>query len=355
MADINTPILSLKTLNVDDNGASGSHIHLSGVVPGFINSILRAMGIAGSTDLRMNASYLELRTGSAKGQSSWFVPTGSLSSVQGGYRKEFLLLPIAAFLFFASIIGDIAIAAETGNDFSFGFTWIGIIFAIVIPLIYFFTKTLYFEIESGGGMSARIQFKGAINLDKVEQALVVMQALIAKAQFDGDVLIMGKISNLVIPETPVQQVLQQEVLPQTDHPVDEPTLTPLPAVSQTVDAPTPTPLPAVSQAVDDPTPPPLPAASQPVDEPTPTPLPAVSQPVVAPTPVPTTTEVQAGYENDSRFVIYQKITQHGHQIGTFEEFNNKMNVEQSRLAFHSLAIRSNMPIGNWEEFNSKMS
>lgn len=310
MADINTPILSLKTLNVDDNGASGSHIHLSGVVPGFINSILRAMGIAGSTDLRMNASYLELRTGSAKGQSSWFVPTGSLSSVQGGYRKEFLLLPIAAFLFFASIIGDIAIAAETGNDFSFGFTWIGIIFAIVIPLIYFFTKTLYFEIESGGGMSARIQFKGAINLDKVEQALVVMQALIAKAQFDGDVLIMGKISNLVIPETPVQQVLQQEVLPQTDHPVDEPTLTPLPAVSQ---------------------------------------------PVVAPTPVPTTTEVQAGYENDSRFVIYQKITQHGHQIGTFEEFNNKMNVEQSRLAFHSLAIRSNMPIGNWEEFNSKMS
>ena len=75
---------------------------------------------------------------------------------------------------------------------------------------------MYFEIESGGGMSARIQFKGAINLDNVERALVVMQALIAKAQFDGDVVVMGKISNVVIPETPVQQIQQQEVLPQTE-------------------------------------------------------------------------------------------------------------------------------------------
>jgi len=216
MADINTPILSLKTLEVDETGANGSHVHLKGVVPGFINSILRVMGIAGSTDLRMNASYLELRTGSAKGQSSWFVPTGSLSSVQGGYRKEFILLPMAVFLFFASIIGDIALAGQSSDGFSFMFTWLGLIFAIVLPLIYFFTKTMYFEIESGGGMSARIQFKGAINLDNVEQALVVMQALIAKAQFDGDVVVMGKISNVVIPETPIQEIPQQEFLPQSE-------------------------------------------------------------------------------------------------------------------------------------------
>ena len=216
MADINTPILNLKTLEVDETGANGSHIHLKGVVPGFINSILRAMGIAGSTDLRMNASYLELRTGSAKGQSSWFVPTGSLSSVQGGYRKEFILLPMAAVLFVLSFIVDIVIAGQSYDGFSLLFTWLGLIFAIVLPLIYFFTKTMYFEIESGGGISARIQFKGAVNLDKVENALVVMQALIAKAQFDGDVVVMGKISNVVIPETPVQQIQQQEVLPQTE-------------------------------------------------------------------------------------------------------------------------------------------
>ena len=217
MADIKTPILSLKTLDVDETGANGSHIHLKGVVPGFINSILRVMGIAGSTDLRINESYLELRTGSAKGQSSWFVPTGSLSSIQGGYRKEFILLPMAVLLFCASIIGDIALAGQTNDDFSFAFTWIGLIFAIILPLIYFFTKTMYFEIESGGGMSARIQFKGAINLDNVEQALVVMQALIAKAQFDGDVVVMGKISNVVIPDTPIQQIQQQEeALPQTE-------------------------------------------------------------------------------------------------------------------------------------------
>ena len=216
MADIKTPILSLKTLDVDETGANGTHIHLKGVVPGFINSILRVMGIAGSTDLRINESYLELRTGSAKGQSSWFVPTGSLSSIQGGYRKEFILLPMAVLLFCASIIGDIALAGQTNDDFSFAFTWIGLIFAIILPLIYFFTKTMYFEIESGGGMSVRIQFKGAINLDNVEQALVVMQALIAKAQFDGDVVVMGKISNVVIPETPIQEIPQQEFLPQSE-------------------------------------------------------------------------------------------------------------------------------------------
>jgi hypothetical protein len=46
MADINTPILGLKTLEVNEDGANGSHVHLKGVVPGFINSILRLMGIA---------------------------------------------------------------------------------------------------------------------------------------------------------------------------------------------------------------------------------------------------------------------------------------------------------------------
>jgi hypothetical protein len=130
----------------------------------------------------MNASYLELRTGNAKGQSSWFVPTGSLSSVQGGYRKEFFLLPMAAILFILSIIGDIVLAGQMSDGFSLIFTWLGLIFLIILSLIYFFTKTMYFEIESGGGMSARIQFKGSINLDNVEHALVVMQALIAKAQ-----------------------------------------------------------------------------------------------------------------------------------------------------------------------------
>ena len=104
MADITTPVLNLKSLEIDETGDSGVNIHLSGVAPGIINSILRLMKITGTTDLRMNASYLELRSGSASGQRSWFVPTGSLSSVQGGYRKDISAIFIGILLFFASLI-----------------------------------------------------------------------------------------------------------------------------------------------------------------------------------------------------------------------------------------------------------
>ena len=200
MADIKTPVLSLNSLEIDENGTSGTFIHLSGVVPGLINSILRFMGINGSTDLRMNASYLEMRTGNAKGQSSWFVPTGSLSSIQGGYQKDFGLLIMAVTTFIIAFIIDVFLAMEDGS-FGFGvFTAIGFVFAIIMVIIYVFTKTMYFEIESGGGMSARIQFKGAIDINDVERALLIMQALIAKAQYDGEVIVMGKLATMAIPK-----------------------------------------------------------------------------------------------------------------------------------------------------------
>ena len=192
MADINTPVLSLKSLNIDETGDSGTFIHLKGVVPGIINSILRFMGINGSTDLKMNASYLEIDTGNARGQSSWFVPTGSLSSVQGGYRKDFGLVIMAAITFILALILDVFLAMEDGT-FGFGvFTSIGVVFAIIMILIYVFTKTMYFEIESGGGMTARIQFQGSIDIKEVMRALLVMQSLVAKAQYNGEVILMDK-------------------------------------------------------------------------------------------------------------------------------------------------------------------
>ena len=207
MADIKTPVLDLKSLEIDENGTSGTFIHLSGVVPGLINSILRFMGINGSTDLRMNASYLEMRTGNARGQSSWFVPTGSLSSIQGGYQKDFGLLIMAAITFIIAFIIDVFLAMEDSGSFGFGvFTAIGFVFAIIMVIIYVFTKTMYFEIESGGGMSARIQFSGAIDINEVERALLVMQTLIAKAQYDGEVIVMGKLATMVVPK---EQILIQ--------------------------------------------------------------------------------------------------------------------------------------------------
>jgi len=206
MADINTPVLSLKSLNVDENGDSGTFIHIRGVVPGIINSILRFMGINGSTELKMNASYLEMRTGNARGQSSWFVPTGSLSSVQGGYRKDFILVIMAAITFILALVFDVFLAMEDGA-FGFGiFTSIGLVFAIIMILIYVFTKTMYFEIESGGGMTARIQFQGSIEIKEVMRALLVMQSLVTKAQYNGEVVLMdNQETKAVLEERPSTQ------------------------------------------------------------------------------------------------------------------------------------------------------
>lgn len=223
MADINTPVLSLKTLDVDEHGDSGAFIHLRGVVPGFINSILRLMGINGSTNLRMNASYLEMKTGNARGQSSWFVPTGSLSSVQGGYRKDFGLVIMAVFTFIIALILDVFLAMEDGT-FGFGvFTSIGVIFAIIMILIYVFTKTMYFEIESGGGMTARIQFQGSIDIKEVMRALVVMQSLVAKAQYNGEVILMGNLeTKAALEERPsTQDEIGSQAQTESVEPADE--------------------------------------------------------------------------------------------------------------------------------------
>ena len=216
MADINTPILTLKSLNVDESGDSGTFIHLRGVVPGIINSILRFMGINGSTNLKMNASYLEMRTGNARGQSSWFVPTGSLSSVQGGYRKDFGLVIMAAITFIFALILDVFLAMEDGT-FGFGvFTSIGVIFAIIMILIYVFTKTMYFEIESGGGMTARIQFQGSIEINEVMRALLVMQSLVAKAQYSGEVVLMRKQKTI----TASEEQLSSQVVPDSQAKIE---------------------------------------------------------------------------------------------------------------------------------------
>jgi hypothetical protein len=52
--------------------------------------------------------------------------------------------------------------------------------------------------------------------------------------------------------------------------------------------------------------------------------------------------------------LYQTITSHGHNIGTLEEFAEKMKSEQSRWSFYSHAMEQNIPLGTWEDFEAKM-
>jgi hypothetical protein len=58
--------------------------------------------------------------------------------------------------------------------------------------------------------------------------------------------------------------------------------------------------------------------------------------------------------NPSQVKLYQTITSHGHNIGTLEEFAEKMKSEQSRWSFYSHAMEQNIPLGAWEDFEAKM-
>ena len=64
---------------------------------------------------------------------------------------------------------------------------------------------------------------------------------------------------------------------------------------------------------------------------------------------------QSNLPHPSRIAIYQKFTELGFNIGSFEDFNEKMKNQKGRWNFYSMATGANMPIGTWEEFNLKMS
>ena len=52
--------------------------------------------------------------------------------------------------------------------------------------------------------------------------------------------------------------------------------------------------------------------------------------------------------------LFDLLTNRGHNIGSFEHFEEKMNTEEGRRTFYVHAQSSSIPIGNWDEFNSKI-
>ena len=332
MPDIKTPVLNLHSLNVNEETTAEATVHFKGVAPGALSSLLRAMGIAGSTDLRINASYLELKSGSVNGEGRWFVPTGSLSSIQGGYRKEFALLPMSLFIFILGVIGDVFISFDENRVFVL-FTYITLFFAIVLLLIYYFTKTMFIEIESGGGMSARIQFKGALSGAELEHALDVMQGVIAKAQSGEELILMAypTISNEVI-QSPAATVQQ---------PVAQVNTQSAPAPAATVQQP-------VAQVNTQSEP--AATVQQPVAQVNTQLEPAatVQQPVAQ-------VNTQPNMMNISpRMRLYTQCVKNGIEIGTFEQFDEAMNHPERRLKFYQQAFSNNINLGTFEDFELKI-
>ncbi len=86
-----------------------------------------------------------------------------------------------------------------------------------------------------------------------------------------------------------------------------------------------------------------PAAPHQVETNIPTPLPTPPAPTVFQIPPST-----------PRRRLFDLLTNRGHNIGSFEHFDEKMNTEEGRRTFYAHAQSSNLPIGNWDEFNSKI-
>lgn len=68
-----------------------------------------------------------------------------------------------------------------------------------------------------------------------------------------------------------------------------------------------------------------------------------------------TTPKPTNSPNPSQVAIFEKISELGHNIGTFDDFKSKMQSEESRWTFYNKAKELGMPIGDWHEFNSKMA
>lgn len=314
MTDIKTPVLNLHSLGVDEDATEGAIVHFKGVAPGAMASILRAMGIAGSTDLRINASYLELKSGSASGQSNWFVPTGSLSSIQGGYQKEFALLVMSPFIFILGVLGDIFISIDQ-DEFFVLFTYITLFLAIVLLLIYYFTKTMFIEIESGGGMSARVQFKGALSGPDLERALNVMQGVIARAQSDEELTLM--VDSTTMPEDIESPPYGKNETSHAEEPIQTKPVAPIQQVAEKRSTHS-------------------------------------AQLVTAQQPEEHGNEQSKSTEESPRVRLYAQCVKNGIEIGTFEQFDWAMNDSERRVKFYQQALANNIYLGSFEEFELKI-
>lgn len=329
MTDIKTPVLNLHSLGVDEDATEGAIVHFKGVAPGAMASILRAMGIAGSTDLRINASYLELKSGSASGQSNWFVPTGSLSSIQGGYQKEFALLVMSPFIFILGVLGDIFISIDQ-DEFFVLFTYITLFLAIVLLLIYYFTKTMFIEIESGGGMSARVQFKGALSGPDLERALNVMQGVIARAQSDEELTLM--VDSTTMPEDIESPPYGKN---ETSHAEDPIHIKPVAPIKQAEEPIQTKPVAPIQQV----------AEKRSTHS---------AQLVTAQQPEEHGNEQSKSTEESPRVRLYAQCVKNGIEIGTFEQFDWAMNDSERRVKFYQQALANNIYLGSFEEFELKI-
>jgi len=304
----------LKTFQIDQTGQTGAHIFIEARQPGIFAFILNLIGLDPTAQLKVTKGAVSFRATSLTGMTETSTSLTQIGSFQGGYSKPIGYLVLALVVPIFSIFLDIAI--ET-----IAFTIIGLFLTVIFLIVYALQKNLAFGFETSGGAYYGMSFKRgilnnvSIDIDQVENALLLVNALIGSATLGRDYSLSSEV---------------QKVSSQT-------TIIAAPPVSRNIQ-------PVESQVYT------MPVSHE--SEPKPSSLSEESMTSIS----------QEGDQfivddspNSPRLILYQKVTDLGFQIGSFEDFNSIMDDEGSRWNFYSNASNFNMPIGTWDDFNSKMS
>jgi len=324
----------LKTFQIDETGNSGAYLFIEARKPGLIAWILNLMGLDPTASLRVTKGAISFRKASLSGLSQTSTALTQIGSFQGGYSKPIGFIIFAGLFLFSGFFGFIAMFDTSDDDVGFIFLITGVILALIMLALYALQKNLMFGFETSGGAYYGLAFKrGVLNnvsvdIDQVEYALTLVNALIGAASVGGDYTESFDVSKV----GKVQPVFGNQ---QPQSPA-----TPAPAAPA---APAAAPAPAATL--------PQPVIQEPV------------HPAEIESPLPEAVQTSVGQNmpvshqnhNPSRIKIYELITKSEINIGTFEEFDNKMDDINSRWRFYSLATSSNLPLGTWDDFNSKMS
>ena len=175
----------LKTFQIDQTGTTGAHIFIEARQPGIFAFILNLIGLDPTAQLKVTKGAVSFRSTSLSGMTETSTALTQIGSFQGGYSKPIGYLILAALFPIIGLVIDIQFE-------QFFITWIMLIFSLIFLIGYALEKNLSFGFETSGGAYYGLSFKrGVLNnvsvdINQVENALLLVNALIGAATTGGD-------------------------------------------------------------------------------------------------------------------------------------------------------------------------
>ncbi len=187
------PALAISKFDVNESGPGGVYVEIIGRPSGLLSWMLTSIGFDTETTLRVTDDGIHLKSSSLFGQVRQEVTHQSISSTQCGYAKSFW------FLVGGVAFGILALAQAfknlTGSDFFGAYqrrigtaTLILGLIAIVLLLVYWFSRKLLISCETSGGSHLGITMKPSmiehvsVSADEAQQVIKIISRLVVNHQ-----------------------------------------------------------------------------------------------------------------------------------------------------------------------------